>query len=270
NRVIDGEGRITMHPVKPAAGALRIVEDSEPAPDDSVGGQLIRETKPRRKELVLGLNTQMLVGIESGNQHFACAVVEIHKTIRHLNRWREKLIPQAEIKRQALVHLPVVSDVAADFEHTDTSPKQLEVLTQGSIRTQQETGDSVARARGAVWIRCKGRVEGEQSVALVHLVVDDLAADQAGAELERVGSKDLRKICYRVEGVFQANRRNRCWTADAGVSIHIENRHAVGFGQLIRVGHAEQCAESRSACRSLRVQVVHVEARESHAKIAQQ
>src|SRR5262249_51498341 len=153
--------------------------DSEPATDDGAGGQLIRKSKPRRKELVLSLNAQMLVCIESGNQHFASAVVEVHKTIGHLNRRGEKLVPQAKIKRQTLAHLPVVGDVAAEFDHTDTSPNQLEILTQGSIRTQQETGDSVARAGWAVRICRDVRIEAEQSVALVHLVVDNLAADQA-------------------------------------------------------------------------------------------
>src|SRR5262249_14799329 len=73
--VRSSEGQVPVHPEEATASSGGVVKNPKASSHHGVSPQLIREAEARGKQLPLGMNANVRVGIEAGNENLAGQVV---------------------------------------------------------------------------------------------------------------------------------------------------------------------------------------------------
>src|SRR5271168_3389891 len=98
--------------------------------------------------------------------------------------------------------MPIVGNVHAVLASPQAGVSEHKILLDQSGKAEQEARHRVASAGVARQIRV-GSTEIESAVALVGLVLGDLAAAIVFAELQRVPAERISDVIHKLVGVFE-------------------------------------------------------------------
>ena len=119
-----------MHAIQAAAAARSVIEDAEAAAHYRVSHGLVGKAETRGEQLMIGVNTDIPVDVESGDLHFARVDVEVRLAVGDLDRRRDVFVAQTQIQGEPAVHSQIVGSVEAQFQHAVSRPDQLVILAE--------------------------------------------------------------------------------------------------------------------------------------------
>ena len=249
---IDGlhgaEGSLAEQAHNGAAIALGAIEDTGAAADDGRFTQLVGKAQTGGKRFAIGLDAEIFVGIDAGDEQLAGGDVEVGEAVGDFLVGREVFVAQADIDSEFLADLPVVLDEEAVFPAAHAGEDEGKVLLDGVGDAQEGTGHGVAGGAGVVGVVGEDVGEVEAAIAAVGLEFRDLAADDVATELDGVLAVDPAHVAGVLVGVFPAEDGQGAGVAEAEVAGGREDGQAIGAGALVGIFDAERFPELGAGC----------------------
>ena len=257
------EGQLPVAAHVHVLAARRIVEDARADAQDGSGAYAIGEAEARREVVPVRLHARGAIRVEAGDQKLSGNDVKVGLSVGDLHQRRVEFIAQPDVEGKPVADLPVILHVETPFGLPEPGVDEREVLFDEVGRAQQKRGHRLTGGGCIVRIVGERAAEVEPAVAAVGLVLRHLAAADVEAEFEGVRAAEIGEVDARVEGIFDADDRQRARLADAGIAAGADDRNAVGCRTLVGSTHSEFLAQLRAG-RGAFLREIQVEPVETH------